>query len=221
MEKKKIGIIFDMDGTILNTLEDLQDNVNYVLEFYQYPLRTLEEVRNFVGKGVRVLMERALPQDISTDRFEECLKLFKKHYFENLRNKTRPYDGIMDLLKELKRHDIYMGVVSNKFQSAVEQLNNDFFKDYISVAIGNKEGLQPKPSADSVNYAISLMHLNPKIDTIYYIGDSEVDILTARNANLPIISCTWGFRPKEELMEYHPDYFVDKPSEILNIVLKK
>jgi len=217
-KKNKTAVIFDLDGTLLNTLEDLKDTVNYVLEYYNFPLRSLEEIRTFVGKGVRHLMKMAFPSDLEEEKFEVYFKFFKDYYSNNLNNKTCPYNGIIDLLKTLKDQGVKMAVVSNKFQAAVEELNNIFFKDYISVAIGNRDDMKPKPAPDSVYLAINELGLNKDIDNIYYVGDSEVDIFTAKNASLPAISVTWGFRTKEELTPDNPDFMIDSPEELLNII---
>lgn len=214
----KIGIIFDLDGTILNTLDDLADAVNYALKYYHYPLRTYEEIRRFVGNGVKLLIQRAVPKDINNEQFEQTFELFKNYYSKNLHNKTRPYEGIINLMETLKQQNINMGIVSNKYQSAVSLLNKDFFKEYIDVAIGTRENMKTKPDPEAVDLAIQELGLDKKKDIIYYVGDSDVDIMTARNANLPIISVTWGFRTREELVSFNPDYLIDSPEEILSII---
>ncbi len=212
------AIIFDLDGTLLNTLDDLHTCVNYVLELNNYPLRTKEEIRQFVGSGMRVLMKRALPKEFTEEEFEKHYQEFQSYYTANLQRYTAPYPGIIELLEELKRRQIALGVVSNKFQEGVTGLNNQFFKEYIDVAIGTQAGLKPKPAPDSLFLAISELNLNIEEDQIYYIGDSDVDILTGRNAKLPVISVTWGFRTEEELSKMAPDYLVATPKEILDII---
>jgi phosphoglycolate phosphatase len=213
----KTGVIFDLDGTLLDTLEDLYESVNYVLNKYHYPKRTKEEVRDFVGNGIKLLMKRALPDNLSEEEFSECFHLFEEYYAENLQKHTQPYPGILSLLDNLKAENVVIGLVSNKFQEGVESLNKMFFSDYIKVAIGNQEGLSPKPAPDSVNLALKHLSLSKERDLIFYIGDSDVDI-TAKAARLPIISVTWGFRRKEILQELKPDYLVDYPEVILEIV---
>lgn len=215
---ENIGVIFDLDGTLLDTLEDLKDSVNYVLKMHNYKERTLEEIRNFVGRGIRVLMEKALPKDIASEEFEICLSEFVKYYETNKQVKTRPYPGIMEVLKVLRDKNIKIGVVSNKFQSAVEALNAYYFQDYIPVAIGNQQGLKTKPAPDSVYLAAKQLGLAIGHDKIYFVGDSEVDIMTAHNANIPIISVLWGFRTKAELLPHHPDFFASTPQDILNLL---
>lgn len=221
LKNKKIGIIFDLDGTVLNTLDDLADAVNYALEYYRYPQRTYEEIRNFVGNGVKLLIQRAVPKNITNKELEKVFVLFKNYYSNNLHNKTRPYEGIISLMETLRQENIIMGIVSNKYQSAVSLLNQDFFKEYIDVAIGTRENMKTKPDPEAVDLAIEELRLNKKKDIIYYVGDSDVDIMTARNASLPIISVTWGFRAKEELASFNPDYLIDSPEEILSIIKMK
>lgn len=217
--KSNIGIIFDLDGTLLNTLDDLVDSVNFSLSKYSYPLRTDKEIRSFVGNGVIMLMKRSCPTDINELDFAQCFKTFEEFYFKNMQNKTRPYPGIIETLEKLNDENILIAIVSNKFQDGVDELTRKFFKKYVKVAVGTRSDLLPKPSPESVYYAIGKMDLNEFQDEIYYVGDSEVDILTAHNANLPIIAVTWGFRDREDL--YEADYIVDEPQEILNIVFKK
>ena len=214
------GVIFDLDGTLLYTLEDLKDSTNYALSKFGYPTRNLEEIKNFVGNGVKLLIERAIPSGASNPDFEDCLNTFKSHYMENMYNKTKPYDGILDILKTLKLEGIQTAVVSNKFDSAVKNLCNKFFGDLIKVAIGEneQEGIRKKPSPDSVFKAIS--ELKVSIDSVVYIGDSETDIQTAKNADIYCIGCTWGFRNKNILEKEGANYIISKPSEIIELVHK-
>jgi phosphoglycolate phosphatase len=211
---RKIGIIFDLDGTLLNTLDDLADAVNQTLCHFGYLPRTYEEIRRFVGNGVKVLMKKSCPEKLTDERFSECLTYFQDYYKKNMLNKTKPYPGVMEMLGELKKRGVAVGIVSNKFQKAVTGLWEIFFKDAVAVAIGNREGVLPKPAPDSVMLAISELKLDPKRDLIYYVGDSETDILTARNANLPIISVTWGFRTIEELRSSGAGPLIDQPDGI-------
>jgi phosphoglycolate phosphatase len=217
---RKTGVIFDLDGTILNTLDDLYDNVNYALAKFDYPKRSLEEVRTFVGNGIRVLVEKAVPSGLKIEEVDKVYQLFLEHYSANLENKTAPYPNIIELLEKLNNEKVIMGIVSNKFHEGVVELNNKFFSKYINVAIGNQEGLRPKPYPDLVHIALNELKLNNDVDNIFYIGDSEVDILTAKNAGLRVISVTWGFRLKDELKQYEPNFMVDSPFEILDIINK-
>lgn len=208
--------IFDLDGTLLNTLEDLCDSTNAALAQYGYPTRTIDEVRRFVGNGVKLLMLRALgiekPED-NTD-FENVFAAFRAHYAQHSNDHTRPYDGVMDLMKQLQEAGIGMAIVSNKLDAAVKQLNEIYFKQYINVAIGENEaaGVRKKPAPDTVYTA--LRELGAKAEDAIYIGDSEVDLATARNAGLPCISVTWGFRDRACLTEHGAEIFCDTPEEV-------
>ena len=212
-------VIFDFDGTLLVTLEDLTDAVNYALEAYKMPLRTIEEVRNFVGNGVRNLMLQAVPDGEKNPSFEEIFSLFKEYYGEHCNDKTGPYKGILELMEELRKQGYVMGIVSNKIDSAVKELNSMYFADYIQVAIGEKEGVQRKPAPDTVFAA--LQELGMEKETAIYIGDSEVDLATARNAGIPCISVLWGFREREFLEECGADMFAETPKDISDFLFCK
>lgn len=209
-------IIFDLDGTLLDTLEDLTDAVNYALKTYHMPTRTIDEVRCFVGNGVRNLMLRAVPQGEENPVFEEAFSTFKEYYGEHCNDKTKPYDGIMELLKTLKKQGYAIGIVSNKIDSAVKELNRKYFADFIDVAIGEREGVQRKPAPDTVLTA--LKELGKDKAGAIYVGDSEVDVATAKNVGIPCISVLWGFRDKEFLEEEGADKFVSKPDEVLSFL---
>ncbi|MBQ6993479.1 MAG: HAD-IA family hydrolase [Lachnospiraceae bacterium] len=212
-------VIFDLDGTLLDTLEDLTDAVNYALEAYKMPLRTIEEVRNFVGNGVRKLMLQAVPDGEKNPSFEEIFSLFKEYYGEHCNDKTGPYKGILELMEELRKQGYVMGIVSNKIDSAVKELNSMYFADYIQVAIGEKEGVQRKPAPDTVFAA--LQELDMEKETAIYIGDSEVDLATARNAGIPCISVLWGFREREFLEECGADMFAETPKDVSDFLFCK
>ena len=209
-------IIFDLDGTLLNTLKDLRDSVNYSLKEHGYPTRSLEEIRNFVGNGVAVLMHKAVPTGTDEEIEKDCLAVFKAHYKENMNNKTCLYDGIPELLKALREKGYKVGVVSNKFEPAVKGLCDIYFKDLIDLAAGQTETRQRKPAPDGVFYAMD--ELGADKEHTVYVGDSEVDVETARNSGLPCIGVTWGFRDRSVFEERNAEYIVDKPSEILSIV---
>ncbi|MSS64130.1 HAD family hydrolase [Velocimicrobium porci] len=206
-------VIFDLDGTLLATLEDLTDSVNYALAFYHFPLKSIEEVRQFVGNGVRRLMELSVPNGTQNPKFEETFDLFKKHYNSNCQNKTKPYDGIYNMLSTLLEHQYKIAIVSNKIHSAVAELNQYYFKDFVTVAIGEKEGIAKKPAPDTVNEALRL--LGSTNEEAIYIGDSDVDIETAKNAKMPCISVTWGFRDKNFLLAHDAKILIDRPEELL------
>ncbi|MBF1569877.1 MAG: HAD family hydrolase [Prevotella sp.] len=206
--------IFDLDGTLLSTLNDLASSTNYALRWAGMPERTIEEVRMFVGNGVKLLMERAIPEGVDNPKFEETYAKFREHYMEHNLDTTRPYDGVPELLHELKRRGKHLAIVSNKFYAATQDLAKHFFPDTIEVAIGERENIRKKPAPDTVLEA--LRQLNVSKEDAVYIGDSDVDIMTAKNCDLPCISVLWGFRDKDFLIEHGGSLFVEKPIEILS-----
>ena len=206
--------IFDLDGTLLSTLNDLASSTNYALRWAGMPERTIEEVRMFVGNGVKILMERAIPEGVNNPKFEETYAKFREHYMEHNLDTTRPYDGVPELLHELKRRGKHLAIVSNKFYAATQDLAKHFFPDTIEVAIGERENIRKKPAPDTVLEA--LRQLNVSKEDAVYIGDSDVDIMTAKNSGLPCISVLWGFRDKDFLIEHGGSLFVEKPIEILS-----
>ncbi len=208
-------IIFDLDGTLLNTLEDLADSTNFALKTLGYPERSVEEVRNFVGNGVAKLIERAIPDGVENPDFEKCLNLFKENYSKNMYNKTAPYSGIIDMLKILKNKGCKIAVVSNKFDIAVKELCKKYFSDLIDIAVGENEanGIKKKPAPDTVLSVVEQLCAN--IDDCVYVGDSEVDIMTAKNSGMPCISVLWGFKDREFLLEHNACIFVETPDEIV------
>ena len=209
-------VVFDMDGTVLNTLEDLAGSMNYSLKAVGMPERTVDEFRRFVGNGAREALRKALPEGTSTDILDEMFPIFKEHYDEHCLDKTEPYEGILDLMKELKKRGYRMAIVSNKIDSAVKELNKRFFGDLIDVAIGEQPGVNRKPAPDMVETA--LKELGSTKEESVYVGDSEVDYLTAKNSGLPCISVLWGFRDKEYLIEQGAYCFADAPADIVDMI---
>ena len=201
-----------MDGTLLNTLEDLRNSTNFALSEFGFPKRSLEEVRSFVGNGVRKLIERAVPQSCDKETTEKCLEIFKKNYSENMYNNTAPYNSILEILKDLRNNGLKIGVVSNKFDSAVKELCKKYFEDLVDIAIGQAGDVPKKPAPDGVLKAIKLLGA----ENIVYVGDSGVDVQTAKNANIPCIGVTWGFRDKKDLKG--ADFIIDNPHDIINII---
>ncbi len=206
--------IFDLDGTLLDTIQDLATSVNYALSQCRMPERTLDEVRRFVGNGVRLLMIRAVPAGEDNPRFQEAFDIFRSHYLEHSLDTTAPYPGIMEMLQRLKANGKRMAVVSNKFDTATKELIRHFFGNLIEVAIGENEaaGVRKKPAPDTVNEALRQLGVG-KEDAVY-VGDSDVDIQTARNSGLPCISVLWGFRDREFLLESGATTFVQSPDNI-------
>ena len=209
--------IFDLDGTLLNTLDDLAASVNYALRTYGMPEHSLEDVRQFVGNGVRKLMLRAVPEADNNPKFEEAFQAFREHYLKHSMDTTRPYDGIQEMLQELKKQGRHLAVVSNKFYAATQELCQHFFADTIEVAIGEHEaeGIRKKPAPDTVMEA--LRQLGVRKDGAVYVGDSDVDIMTARNSGLPCVSVLWGFRDKDFLIKNGATTFVATPMDILRL----
>ena len=207
--------IFDLDGTLLNTLQDLTNSVNYALRQCDMSMRTIDEVRQFVGNGVRLLMTRAVPDGDNNPRFIEAFNTFRQHYMEHSLDTTCPYPGIIDMLKMLKSQGKHIAVVSNKFDTATKELIRHFFGDLISVAIGENEaaGVYKKPAPDTVIEA--MIQLGVTKENAVYVGDSDVDLQTARNSGLPCISVLWGFRNREFLLKHGATYFAEKPEDII------
>lgn len=211
--------VFDMDGTILDTLEDLKDSVNYALSECGYPQRTYDEVRRFVGNGIRKLIERAVPEGVSVSDIDRVHEVFTGYYKVHCADKTKAYDGIKPLLEQLRANGIKTAVVSNKADYGVQELCKEYFDGLFDYAVGEREGIRRKPAPDSVNEALRVLETD-KSEAVY-IGDSDVDYETAVNAGLPCISVLWGFRDEEFLRSKGALLFVREPSEILNIVLGK
>ena len=204
--------IFDLDGTLLSTLADLAASTNYALRTHRMPERSLDEVRRFVGNGVKKLMERAIPDGLNNPLFEETFATFRQHYMQHNLDTTQPYPGIMQLLEQLKAEDKNIAVVSNKFYAATRELCRHFFGDLVPVAIGEREDIRKKPAPDTVIEA--LRELGVDKEGAVYIGDSDVDIMTAKNSGMPCVSVLWGFRDKEFLLEHGATTLILKPEEM-------
>ena len=204
--------IFDRDGTLLSTLADLAASTNYALRTHHMPERSLDEVRRFVGNGVKKLMERAIPDGLNNPLFEETFATFRQHYMQHNLDTTQPYPGIMQLLEQLKAEDKNIAVVSNKFYAATRELCRHFFGDLVPVAIGEREDIRKKPAPDTVIEA--LRELGVDKEGAVYIGDSDVDIMTAKNSGMPCVSVLWGFRDKEFLLEHGATTLISKPEEM-------
>lgn len=214
---KKI-IIFDLDGTLLNTLEDLTDCVNFMLSEFNYPQKNINEIKNYVGNGIFKLIERAIPDGVLNKNFDKCVEIFKNHYKKNMYNKTRLYSGIDTMLKNLKTKNIITAVTSNKFDLAVKELCKKYFSGLIDYAIGENEkcGINKKPAPDMVMTVLNEYNLLP--EQALYIGDSEVDIQTAKNCNIECISVSWGFKTKEFLIQNGAKNIINTPDEIFKYI---
>ena len=209
--------IFDLDGTLLDTLQDLANAVNYALRRHGMPEHSIDDVRRFVGNGVRLLMERAVPDGAGNPQFEAAFDSFRQYYMEHSLDTTRPYDGIPELLRALKQRGCRLAVVSNKMMAATQELCAHFFPE-IEVAIGEHEaeGIRKKPAPDTVCEA--LRQLGCDKQRAVYVGDSDVDIMTARNSGLPCISVLWGFRDRQFLTAHGATTFISHPSELLGLL---
>lgn len=210
------AIIFDLDGTLLDTLEDLKDSMNNALNSCGYEGITLKQARSYVGNGAERFLELSLPHGKSNKDFDKCLQLFKIHYSNNMENKTRPYNGVLELLKEIKAKGYKTAVVSNKFDAAVKKICPKYFNGYIDIAIGESEIVQKKPAPDSVY--IALKELGCDKSQACYVGDSDVDANTAKNACIEFIGVSWGFRDKELLYSLGASIVIDKPEQLITFI---
>ena len=209
-------VLFDLDGTLLNTLTDLSNSVNYALSSHHLPQRTELEVRSFLGNGIHNLIEKSVPENTPSELLEDVFQSFKSYYLQHGLDSTAPYPGIMSLLKALQQKSVKMAIISNKVDTAVQQLNKKFFSDYISIAIGEKPQIRRKPAPDSVLLAIKALDANPA--TTLYVGGSEVDYETAHSAGIRCALVTWGFRDRLDLEDLHADYYVNSPHELMSVI---
>ena len=210
-------IVFDLDGTLLNTLEDLQDSVNFALERQGFPLRDLGEIRSFVGNGIRLLMERAVPQNIDDETFEICFKDFCDYYKIHMEDKTAPYDGINDMLTNIKKSGFKTAIVTNKADFAAQDLCKRMFGENIDFVVGSSDDRPNKPAPDGVFYALE--QLDSAIENTVFVGDADTDILTARNAGLPSIGVLWGFRDREIIEEAGAEYIVESVKDLEKLLI--
>lgn len=213
---KYTTIVFDLDGTLLNTLDDLADSVNYALRENNLPERTINEIRRFIGNGVRILIRRSVPEGTSEEVYEKTFAMFENHYRGNSRNKTAPYDGVLELMRELKNDGYKLAIVSNKIDFAVKDLREEFFSDVIDIAIGDSPDTNNKPEPDMVFKALKL--LNSEADEAVYVGDTDVDLETAYNSGMDCISVSWGFRSREELEGYNAKMIADTAEDIKKFI---
>ena len=210
------AIVFDLDGTLLDTLTDLAASTNYALRSCGMPEHSIDDVRCFVGNGVRMLMTRAVPDGESNPRFDEAFSVFRQHYMQHCLDTTCPYPGITEALARLKEKGIMLAIVSNKMQAATEELRQHFFSQYIDVAIGESAAIRKKPAPDTVNEALRLLGISH--DEAIYVGDSDVDIDTARAAMMPCASVLWGFRDRQFLLNHGATRLLSSPEELLSLV---
>ena len=213
------AVVFDLDGTLLDTLEDLTDSVNVAMEQFGCEKKTIGQVRSYVGNGIRKLIDRCLDGGEAYPQFEEVFQAFKDDYNKNCRRKTQPYPGIVDMIRTLQEQGIKVAIVSNKADFAVKELNEYYFKEFNLVAIGEREGICRKPAPDTVFMA--LRELGAAKEDAVYVGDSDVDIMTAHNAGMPCISVLWGFRDRNFLNEHGASAYAQDAEELLHMLLEK
>ena len=213
------NLIFDLDGTLLNTLADLRDSTNFALKKFNFPERTTDEVRNFVGNGLRMLVKRAVPQGTNDKTVDAVLSEMKAHYREHYHDGTVPYDGIFPFLHKMKRCGLRMAIVSNKANPMVQLLRTLYFDDLIPVAVGELDGVPRKPAPDMVR--IAMQRLGCTEENTVYIGDSEVDIETAKNTGLPCLSVGWGFRTEESLRSAGAETIYCSPAELQEALISQ
>lgn len=213
----KKAIVFDLDGTLLNTLDDLKDSTNFALQSCGFPERSYDEVRRFVGNGIRKLIERAVPAGVTPEKTQECYEAFCEHYKQNMENKTAEYDGISDMLKALYEAGYKMAIVTNKADFAAQALCGDLFGKYIKTVVGSVDGRPNKPAPDGVYYALSQMGVTK--DEAVFIGDSDVDMQTAKNAGMDAIGVLWGFRDLADLQKVGVKTTVANTQELKNLLL--
>jgi len=210
-------VIFDLDGTILDTLEDLKQALNHALTFYEYPTRTLDEVRCFVGNGIRKLIERAMPENALDTDIDKVFAEFNKYYALHCADYTKPYEGVVELVRKLRNMGIKTAVVSNKADYGVQELCDKYFNGLFDYAVGERVGVNRKPSPDAVYEVLS--YLDIEKNEAVYVGDSEVDVKTAQNAGLESIMVSWGFRDKEYLYEQGAVNIVDDCGALESMII--
>lgn len=214
--RKYDTVIFDLDGTLLDTLDDLADSVNNALASCGFPCRTRDEVRRFVGNGAGRLMTLSVPGGAENPKYGACLEEFRRQYAQNLKNKTIPYDGILPLLQRLSDNGLKLAVVSNKPDAAVRALCGDYFGGRIAAAFGENGEMARKPAPEIVRRALA--GVSGVAERALYVGDSEVDVETAKNAGIDFVGVTWGFRGREALTLAGAKHCIDMPEELLDIL---
>lgn len=212
------AVLFDMDGTLLDTLEDLCDSTNHALAQMGYPLRGIEEIRRFIGNGAEKQIRRAVPEGTSEGKIMETLAAFRAYYQDHCQIKTKVYDGLLDMLSELKEKGVKMAVVSNKPDAAVKKLSREYFGDRLDYAIGPSDGVRCKPYPDMAEEALKALGVEKK-DAVF-VGDSEVDVQTGLNAGLDVIAVSWGFRSREVVIEAGAKMIADDASELEKLILE-
>lgn len=209
-------LIFDLDGTLLDTAQDLHIALNYALKTHNLQPTTIKQTISYLGNGIDELVAKAIKDGKQNPIYPQTFATFKSYYEQHLNDYTAPYDGIIELLTKLKQKNYKLGIISNKFDPAVQELHNKFFKNLIDLSLGTSDTIAKKPSPNGIFTLID--KLNAKNEQNYFIGDSEVDIETASNANIPCISVSWGFKDKNFLQSHNAKIIIDTPQELLNYI---
>jgi len=210
----KKAVLFDMDGTLMYTLEDLTNSVNYALEILGYQKRSIEEVESYVGNGIKKLVERSLPEN--KEELEEAYKLMIDYYHLHAMDKSRPYEGALDVLSKLKQNNIKVAIVTNKNQKAAEAITEKYFDGLVDVVIGVKKYRKLKPHAEPADLALKKLNVNK--EEAIYIGDSEVDCLTAKNAGIDFVAASWGYKDEKFLRDNGANVVIDDISKIFKFL---
>lgn len=210
------AVIFDLDGTLTDTLADLRNSVNFALSQFDFPEKTAEEIRSFVGNGVKRLVYLSVPENTSDEIAEDCLSAFKEYYKTHSCVATNPYDGIIEMLSEIKNKGIKIAVVTNKMHSAAVDIVDHFFGDLIDVTVGQLDGVAQKPQPDGIYKALEYIGVSK--EKAVYVGDSEVDCITAKNAGIPCVGVTWGFRNRDVLSKNGAEFIINSPKDIFDCI---
>ena len=211
------AIIFDLDGTLLNTLDDLADSVNHILTSHSMKTRTVDEIRSFIGNGIPTLIARSVPADTASETLSICVDEMQSYYKAHADIKTKPYDGINELLSQLRQRNIASAVVTNKAEESAKILCDRKFGDIFSFIIGDNGKDRLKPAPDNVFRVLKL--LGAEKNEVLYVGDSDVDMITAANAGLRSVGVSWGFRDADVLRKNGADYIIHSPEELLNLLI--
>lgn len=213
----KNTVIFDLDGTLLNTLEDLTDAVNFSMAENGFPTHSTEDVRSFVGNGIKKLIERSVPKNCSEEMLQKCFENFCTFYEKHKTDKTKPYSGITEMLRELKKSGYKTAIVTNKADFAAQALCKDMFGDLITVTVGANESIRHKPYPDSTLKVLKKLGSNAQ--EAYFVGDSDVDVQTAANSEIDFIGVLWGFRDKSVLESAGANIFAENAQELTKLLL--
>lgn len=214
--KKHTTVLFDFDGTLLYTVKDLANAVNYGLERFGYPTHSVDTIQSFVGNGVAVLMARAIPGGFDDPNYAGALASFKEFYAAHSMDNTAPYEGIQEMLRELKAQGRKMAIVTNKYQAAAEALRKRFFDGTVPLIVGDLEGRERKPAPDAVYAAMA--GLGAEKEDCVYVGDTEVDMQTAQNAGIDFAACAWGYRTREQLEALGIGLIADTPAQLAGLI---